>query len=319
MKSLRVLEKPRISILSGVGQWFANRLPRRRQLRMISQYGPTAGFLAQALQTYALQTEGHIGRYESQLDKSGDLLATLVTPELTAQYAEAVRTWRYEFTGVYPTDGLILWALIQHCQPEVMIESGTGTGYSSQICLEGLRRYVPSGRLITIGEAAPKVMATARRRLASYPECELVEGRVPAELIPLLDAEAGKSVGIFVDGPKGSSPEFWQLLETIFQHTRPVFVAVHDCEAHLPRGFDPGGKWPQGRLNPTRAQLIAYYELAGLAEAYRLMFMDDRWCEAHDELNATVYEGDFGLAPYVFKKSRQRSHSPYLGVLLPRE
>jgi hypothetical protein len=135
----------------------------------------------------------------------------------------------------------------------------------------------------------------------------------------VLEAEAGKSVGIFVDGPKGSSPEFWQLLKAIFHRRCPAFVAVHDCEAHLPRGFDPEGKWLQGRLNPTRAQLVAYYELADLAEAYQLMFMDDRWCEAHDELNTEVYRGGFGLAPYMFKGSRQRSHSPYLGILLARE
>ena len=265
------------------------------------------------MQRYVLQDEDHLSIAESiQSDCAG--LGELVDDQLLAAYRTDCGSIPYQFTGIYPTDGVILWGLIRRFRPNVVVETGTGRAVSSQILLKALRRYAPGSRFITIGESSPEAMATASEILAAYPECTQVEGRAPADLIPHLDCMTTASVGIFIDGPKGSSPEFAELLHAIFRRLRPEFVAVHDCEKHIPRGFDPDGKWPQGRINPTRAQLSAFNE-QHLAGDYHLGFMDDAWCEANDALNAAVYGSGHGLSPYVYKGSRQRSHSPYLGVL----
>jgi predicted O-methyltransferase YrrM len=242
----------------------------------------------------------------------------MISDQLCADYTSTTSEIPFLHTGIYPTDGIVLWGLIKALRPELFIETGTGTGVSSQICACALRKFVPGARIVTIGTGTPEVVEMARRNLASFPEVEMIEGLAPDGLISIFDRVHDERLGMFIDGPKGSSPDFLRLLEAIFERLSPSFVAVHDCEEHIPAGFDPKGKRPRGFINPTRVQLVAFHE-SRLCGEYELFFMDNEWCHDHDSMNEVVYGSETGLKPFEFKGSRQRSHSPYMGILLRRD
>lgn len=305
-----------INFYSRFGALLATVLPRDVLLQYACKYMPKPFSLARVIQE-GIRFTSRCSMLEPDAPKKNWGKAE-ISDQLCKDYQASTAEISFSPKGIYPTDGVVLWSLIKKYRPEIFIETGTGAGVSSQICVRALKKFVPVARMVTIGSGPPDLMATARKNLAKYSEIEIVEGLAPDGLIPLFAKLQNERLGIFIDGPKGSSPDFVRLLESIFERLRPGFIAIHDCEEHFPAGFDANGKRPQGYINPTRVQLVAFYERR-LFREYEIFFMDNEWCEEHDAMNALVYESECGLKPFRFKGSRQRSHSPYLGVLLRRD
>ena len=298
-----------------LGAFLAAVMPRAALLRCAGVYMPGRLSLARIIQA-GLRSAPRLSLLEPVGPQSLCAKA-LVSAQLCKEYTEATADIPFLLTGIYPTDGVVLWSLIKAFRPEVFIETGTGTGVSSQICVRALQKFVPGARFVTIGTGTEEVMETASHNLAPFSEAEIIKGLAPDGLAPIFDELRDERLGMFIDGPKGSSPDFWRLLEAVFERFRPGFVAVHDCEEHISAGFDPKGKRPGGHINVTRVQLVAFHE-SRLVDEYELFFMDNEWCEAHDDLNSVVYESGLGLVPYVYKGSHQVSHSPFIGVLVNR-
>ena len=290
-------------------------VPRRGRLRMASVFEARRWSLAGCLQCYLLAKQARLDSLDPPT--AGPALANLVSDDLIADYRASCDAIPFGLTGIYPTDGVVLWGLVRRYQPDILVETGTGTAVSSQICLKALQCYHPDAKFFTIGEAAPSVVETAERNLAPYRNAEMIKGRAPADLIPALDRVADARIAFFIDGPKGSSPDFRRLLDVIAERTTPAFIAVHDCEQHIPAGFDPEGKRPAGAINPTRAQLVSFFE-ERMSATHDLTFMDNAWCERHDALNDKVYRAEPTLKPYTYKGTKQRSHSPFVAVIAPR-
>jgi predicted O-methyltransferase YrrM len=289
-------------------------LPRSSVLRLSSVHYPkkftTAKIVQHALCTFDLF---HL----IELNSLSVELFELVDDQLKDKYMKHTSDVGFRLTGIYPTDGVLIWLLIKKFQPSILIETGTGTAVSSVICLKALREFTTNSKFVTIGTATNEVVRVARKNLQGFSDVTMIEGFAPDDLIETLDEVKEQSVGFFIDGPKGSSPDFWRLLEDIFTRLKPVFIALHDCEEHIASGFDTNGKYPSGHINITRVQLIAFYEKY-LKDNYKLIFMKNKWCEKNDDLNEIIYQSESSLNPYYFKGTRQKSHSPFLGILIRR-
>lgn len=255
------------------------------------------------------------GSVESMALDSG-LEDIVNTDRALAEFARISGGLEYAEAGICNTEATVLWGLIKTFKPELYIESGTARGYSAQVACMALETLEGEPRFVTVGIDAGGQMDVARRRLASYPSCEIIEDKSENVVPTLLNDNAGKRIGMFIDGPKGSSPAFLLLLESIFQNHRPDFVAIHDCEAHIPYGFDKSGKRPEGLINLSRAGVEYFYHKQNLDKDYDLYYMSDDWCKAHEDINAPVYEMMDGFRPYYFSKSKQVSHSTIMAVLL---
>ena len=239
--------------------------------------------------------------------------------EALAEFDDCRNELKYAEAGICNTEATVLWGLIKTFKPELYIESGTARGYSAQVANLALEKLSEDFNLVTVGIDAGGQMDVARNRLAPYKNCEIVEDSSEKVIPPLLENNSGKRVGIFIDGPKGSSRAFLILLESIFQKSRPVFVAIHDCEDHIPYGFDKDGKRPEGFINLSRSGVEYFYHKQGLDNEYAFYFMSDDWCNKHENINAPVYELLEDFRPYYFNKSKQVSHSTIMAVLLNRD
>lgn len=295
------------------------RLAPDRRLRYLSVHDPERagprGLLAASLQRYVLS---NAAAPDLQDPPSSVSLERLLDPaRYVDELASALTAQAYMPAGILNTEALLLWSLVRRAMPTLYLESGTGRGYSASLVAQALARNPQECAFHTFGTDTPERVEATRRNLRHYPAVDFVEGKAELELPARLAPDAER-IAIFVDGPKGSSPAFLELLERIFQRSRPLFLAIHDCELHLPRGFDPGGKWPQGRINPTRSQLDFFFADSGLADDYVLAYMDNRWCLRFEELNRPIYDHDAANKPFEFKGSRQRSHGTVIGTLLSR-
>jgi hypothetical protein len=234
---------------------------------------------------------------------------------------DAFRTFsdgkKHEQYGILNTDACVLWGLIRTFSPAVLIESGTCYGYSSIFLSEALQRYCNDPQFLTFSVNRDNCLAVARRNLAAYPFCTVIEGETQKLLLDRLKGLTKRPFGVFIDGPKGDSPAFLELMRLFRDQENLLFLACHDCEQSLPAGFSPQGRWPDGHLNRTRVAFEYSFRKHGYREhGFSLLFMTNTWCEEHEWLNKAIYESSPDYKPYFFSGSTQASHGTAVGVIL---
>ena len=221
-------------------------------------------------------------------------------------------------TGIYHTDGLLIWSLIEKYKPKIMVETGTGRGISSQIIVKGLNFFSEGSKLVTIGTGEPNVIKEAKNNLSRFKNIKLIVGFAPKDLIPTLESiDKKQEIGFFIDGPKGSSKDFIPLLDYIYSKFNPCFLAIHDCESHIAKNYDKNGKYSNGHINQSRVNLVNFYE-KNLTQNFSLYFMSNAWCRKYDFLNSEIYEKHKDIQPFFYKGSKQVSHSPNIALVLKK-
>ena len=303
-----------------IGKFLYKSLRYEDRLKSLSFYDTRgiAKLKHRCVQQYALAKVINSGRDPNSAAQPDVLEEKLNVISYSDEFRAILAKLQYEKAGILNTEALLLWALIRYIKPTVYFESGTGRGYSTRMASEALFQNENNARLYTFGVDNHSIMQVARQNLKDVPFCEMIEGESQNKILPYLESHKDEKIGIFIDGPKGSSDAYLALLKLIDQHSEPLFIAIHDCEAHLPCGFDPQGKWPNGRINPTRSQLELFYQTSGIERTYSLYFMDDDWCVEHQYLNQPIYDLMPDFKPFSFKKSKQVSFGTMLGVLLHR-
>ncbi|MBI4342273.1 MAG: class I SAM-dependent methyltransferase [Candidatus Omnitrophica bacterium] len=237
-----------------------------------------------------------------------------VTPAIQGEFEQLIATMRYEPHGIVNTAGLLLYAMVRHYRPRLFVESGTGRGYSTQFIAEALRANGNGARLVTFGLAHDDNLQAARERLARYPFVTVIEGEAQRRLPAALNGLTALPSAVFIDGPKAKDPAFGQLLTQLYRFSDLLFIALDDCQQHVPPGLDPDGRFPRGFLNLHRVKLAKL--AARLPRGrYQLGFMSNVFSERFAYLNEPIYRVVDGMGPYRFRRSRQLSHSFEIGVV----
>jgi predicted O-methyltransferase YrrM len=136
---------------------------------------------------------------------------------------------RYRVTGTFVSEILALVAAVEAMHATHVIESGTASGFSTEL----LARYFWDSpvNITTIdlddAHSLYNLSTTTRQRLAAYTNVDLRLADSKLEIPRILDAlpQQARAV-VFVDGPKGAAGR--DLALSTLQHPRVVMVSLHD-------------------------------------------------------------------------------------------
>ncbi len=249
-----------------------------------------------------------------------------VSQQTKDDFKEFITTLSYEKYGILNTDALLLWGLVRTFRPQVLLESGTCYGYSTRILAEALRRYCPGAKLYTFSINRDNCLEAARRNLSLYPFVHIIEGETQKLLLSYINQFKGQEAAVFIDGPKGLTNAFPEVMSQLAQIDKPLFIACHDCQQSLPRRFITDGKMVNGYLNLTRIRFRFHYKNDGYRErGYSLKFMTNAWCEQKKYLDEPIYrfyaeekakgDDDTLKAPYFFYGTPQVSYGTSIGAI----
>lgn len=128
-------------------------------------------------------------------------------------------------------EGRLLKLLVQLCQPRLILEVGTFTGYSALSMAEGLG---PEGRIITC-EIDPRAQKVAQEAFDASPVGRKIEIRMgPAlDTIRSLHEELDLS---FIDADKERYPDYY---EAVVERTRPGGLLIFDNMLWSGKVLDP--------------------------------------------------------------------------------
>lgn len=315
-----VLRALRQRLTPGLGRILAFRYgPRKRRAQWLdfmvgsAARGPWLGWCSDAIQADFLRN-GLAQELEREVEAVWE--DRFVSENLIGEFSQFAQKNQHARYGILNTEACLLWGLIEKFRPEVMIESGTCYGYSSVFIAEALRRYCGAPPFYTFSINRDGCLEVARRNLSAYSNCTVIEGETQRLLPCHLDRLRDTRIGVFVDGPKGGSPAFMELMRLLAAHRNISFIACHDCEQSIPCELYAAGRWPNGHLNLTRLSFASAFENLGYCDrGYNLQFMSNAWCERHEKLNAAIYAQSSDYAPYYFKESRQVSHGTMIGLI----
>jgi len=147
------------------------------------------------------------------------------------QFVRACGDMDQRFEGINKQEGLALAAAATLAEVDVFIESGTASGFSTEILARFLANTTTRIYSIDSDEESLEqdrgMLSEAAYRLKPYPNVDLIRGD-SLDVIPrLLRLHRGKRIGVFVDGPKaklGVTLCYW----TLWFSRDVKFVAQHD-------------------------------------------------------------------------------------------
>ena len=153
-------------------------------------------------------------------------------------YEAATERVEYRRHGIFPSEGLVFVSFCRHHDVDIVIESGTCLGYSTEIfsrSLENTKIYTIDLNWSNEGTAilGEEHIAT-RNKLNLLNNTEAIEGDSNQEIPKLLKKYLNKKIAIFIDGPKGWRAN--RLALECLKNKDVKFVGVHD---HGPLSAEP--------------------------------------------------------------------------------
>lgn len=240
-----------------------------------------------------------------------------VSKRYVAEFEGHLQAISFELAGIVNTAALLLYSLVRHYKPLVFVESGTGRGYSTQIIARALQRNANGARLLTFGVNQKGCLDIARENLADFEFVTVIEGRTEEHLLRYTDLYKSVPIAFFIDGPKAKDPAFDKVLCQICLFNNILFVAIDDCQKHVPPGFDLEGRFPRGHVNLHRVRLMKLFKDFS-ENQYGFGFMSNEYSEEYEYLNRPIYAVRDTMRPYYFRRSKQLSHSFEIGVIYKR-
>jgi hypothetical protein len=129
----------------------------------------------------------------------------------------------YSYAGVWPTEAFLLCSVFDLLNVDLILESGTGNGYSTEIMANYLDKQI-----ITIDLEFNQWDAFERtsKRLSEYKNVKCIKGNGEIFLPKFINDNKSKNIGIFIDGPKGPSAR--DLGNNLFHNSNVSCICYHD-------------------------------------------------------------------------------------------
>jgi len=169
--------------------------------------------------------------------------------------------------GILPSEGLALMAAAELAGVDVVIESGTASGASTEMLARHLQgRDVDIFTIDSDKSGYDKrlhLIRDACERLKKYPRVACVKGDSNKEIPRLLGEHQGKRIGIFVDGPK-QEKAVKLCTKSLAHPAAPAFCAIHDIA--MMHKNNARIKAKQGKINKEIKEMPRH-----------LLSTDERW------------------------------------------
>lgn len=159
------------------------------------------------------------------IDEAGNIMA---------RYEERCLSMPYNAHGVWYSEGLALISAAALEDVDIIIESGTANGQSTELMARFFLNTPTVIYTIDLGGHEGDVAST-EARLSHFSNVHFIRGNSFEEIPRLLSNFQGKRIGVFIDGPKEFSG--MQLcLQTIKSSVDVKFCSMHDIS---PAAFSP--------------------------------------------------------------------------------
>jgi len=153
-----------------------------------------------------------------------NLLAT--AERLLPRFVRCCLPLEYKAMGVLYSEALALVSAMSLAGVDIMIESGTANGFSTELMARFFNETALPIVTIDSNPESPLVVATVER-LRNFSHVSFVFGDGGARIPALLEEHRNKKIGVFVDGPK-----HWSGLALCMKALRASpnvkFCAIHD-------------------------------------------------------------------------------------------
>ena len=200
------------------------------------------------------------------------------------KFEQAIEGMEYRDRGVNFSGMFAFCALCDYYKVEVIIESGTANGQSTEI----LARYFDPGssdagilfaqntavatKIISIDNNAYGKLDETRERLSKYTNVEIIEGKTQ-EILPLIIGEhMSPAKALFIDGPK--SLFAMSLIEASFRLNNVLFAAVDDACSKI----DSESPYHFMDIHPAT---VFYTDEDWYLERYKYLDYDESMIENH--------------------------------------
>lgn len=141
------------------------------------------------------------------------------------EFKKRVLPLEYIKNGIFLSEGFAFCAMVDLFKANIIIESGTAGGYSTEIWARYFNKpiySVDSGKLYGINR-----YQSTQERLSKYPHVQLVFGDSFQEVPRLIRRFSSCKIALFIDGPKGELA--LNLAEkSFFCGSNLVFAGIHD-------------------------------------------------------------------------------------------
>jgi len=168
--------------------------------------------------------------------------------QILPQFKERCLSMSYHPAGVWYSEGLALVSAAVRAKVDVVIESGTAGGQSSEL----MARFFEGSplQIYTIdlgGKAAEANLTATKKRLARFSHVHFVQGDGTVEVPRLIKKFHGKRIGVFVDGLKS----YWAVklcMASIRASPDVKYCSMHDISPSAWNGFSIVEGWGRTRL-----------------------------------------------------------------------
>lgn len=145
---------------------------------------------------------------------------------LNASYLDEIDRIPYEPRAIANFEALCLWTMIDHCRPQILIESGVCRGRSTVLLCEAALKF--GVEHVYAFDLDPEFEEYTRTKLGGYENVSYEIGDSAQKIQVLSKNLENKSVGLFLDGPKQGKP-LRNLMQSISRLPNVAFIASHDC------------------------------------------------------------------------------------------
>ena len=145
--------------------------------------------------------------------------------DMVEEFLKLTKNIEYKNHGIMPMEAFSLYKYCRDNKIDVLLESGTANGYSTEL----LGNLLPDVTIYTIDMTnlyGPDTQKNTQERLSYLSNVNFVIGDSVSILPKLIEQCKNNRIGVFIDGPKGNTALL--LANEVIKYSNVLFVGCHD-------------------------------------------------------------------------------------------
>ena len=241
------------------------------------------------------------------------------------EFRKFAETQAYQPAGMVNTALLVIYSMIRHTRPKVIIESGTKHGYSSVFIAEALQKNGSNCSFYCLSLFERGEYQNVLDKLSSYPFVTIMEGHSENLIDKVIEKHANDEVAILIDGPKARSVSCDVFTQKICDNfCNLLFLCFDAAQEHVPFYLPYVHSSDLKRnLNIERLKLLHLYQTKYRDKGYSLTIQSNQFCRKYACINDSItkyrnehWGQDSPWQPYCFDRIKNHVAFTYkLGMI----